>query len=96
MIILSQDKKEIVNFENVFMLYIDTWSSEEFATEPDCWCIKAEKAQDNLICAFLGEYKTEERAKEVLQEIVDKYRQWNLDNNKAVTLLPKAYEMPKE
>lgn len=44
----------------------------------------------------LGEYKTEERAKEVLQEIVNKYRQFNVDNNQAITLIPKVYEMPKE
>lgn len=73
MIIVSQDKKEVFNVNNIFRLYIDTWSSEEFATEPNCWCIKAEKSQDNLICAFLGEYETEERAKEVLQEIIDTY-----------------------
>lgn len=70
MIIISQDKTEIFNFEEIFRLYVDNWSNEEFATEPNCFCIKAEKSSDNMICAFLGEYKTEERAKEVLQEIV--------------------------
>ena len=73
MIIISQDKSEIFNFSEIFRLYIDTWSSKEFATEPDCWCIRAEKASDNMICAFLGEYATEERAKEVLQEILERY-----------------------
>lgn len=73
MIIVSQDKTEIFNFNNIFRLYVDTWNSEEFATEPDCWCIKAEKSQDNLICAFLGQYKTEERAKEVLEKIANRY-----------------------
>lgn len=70
MIIVSQDKMEIFNFEEIFRLYVDNWSNEEFATEPNCFCIRAEKSSDNMICAFLGEYKTEERAKEVLQEIV--------------------------
>lgn len=73
MIIVSQDKSEMFNFDEIFRLYIDTWSSKEFAIEPDCWCIKAEKASDNMICAFLGEYATEERAKEVLREIVDTF-----------------------
>ena len=73
MLILNQDKSEILNFNEIFRLYIDTWSSKEFATEPDCWCIRAEKASDNMICTFLGEYATEERAKEVLQEIMGKY-----------------------
>lgn len=77
MLILSQDKLEIFNFNEIFRLCIDTWSSKEFAIEPDCWCIKAEKASDNMICAFLGEYDTEERAKEVLQEIIKKYESQN-------------------
>lgn len=70
MIIISQDKSEIFNFNEIFRVYVDSWSNEEFATEPNCFCIKAEKSSDNMICAFFGEYKTEERAKEVLQEIV--------------------------
>ena len=70
MIIISQDKMEIFNFEEIFRLYVDNWSNEEFATESNCFCIRAEKSSDNMICAFLGEYKTEERAKEVLQEII--------------------------
>lgn len=71
MIIVSQDKMEIFNFEEIFRLYVDNWwSNEEFTTEPNCFCIRAEKASDNMLCAFLGEYKTEERAKEVLQEII--------------------------
>lgn len=70
MIIVSQDKMEIFNLNEIFRLYVDNWSNEEFATEPNCFCIKAEKSSDNMICAFLGEYKTEERAKEVLQELV--------------------------
>ncbi len=87
MIIVSQDKKDIINFNN----------------------IKAISVKENKIIAIgqfiiaeedgayiLAEYETEKRAKEVLQEIVSKYRQYNLDNNKAVTMLPKVYEMPKE
>ena len=76
MIIVSQDKMEVFNFDKIFRLYVDSWSNEEFATEPNCFCIKAEKSSDNMICAFLGEYKTEERAKEVLQEIIKAYREY--------------------
>ena len=54
MIIESQDKMEIFNFDEIFRLYVDNWSNEEFATEPNCFCIKAEKSSDNMICAFLG------------------------------------------
>lgn len=80
MIIVSQDKTEIFNFNEIFRLYVDTWSNEEFATEPNCFCIRAEKSIDNMICAFLGEYKTEERAKEVLEEIIELYMKYNCDS----------------
>ncbi len=108
MIIVSQDKTEIFNFEEIFRLYVDNWSNEEFATEPNCFCIKAEKSSDNMICAFLGEYKTEERAKKVLQEIAQTYSsylkleggpailQGQIDIQPNIFNIPKAYEMPKE
>ena len=98
MIIINQDKTEIFNFEEIFRLYVDNWSNEEFETEPNCFCIKAEKSSDNMIYAFLGEYKTEERAKEVLQEIVSKYKTtlYNTKTNETVINIPKVFEMPKE
>ena len=95
MLILSQDKLETFNLNEIFRLCIDTWSSKEFATEPDCWCIKAEKASDNMICAFLGEYKTEERAKEVLQEIIEAYKESGITQIDNVQVKNKVvYEMP--
>lgn len=109
MLILSQDKSEVFNFSEIFRLWVDTWSSKEFATEPDCWCIRAEKASDNMICAFLGEYATEERAKEVLREIISMYQGSLLlqyTNNKAqediaklfkdMDITPFKFEMPQE
>ena len=100
MIIVSQDKSEIFNFSEIFRLYIDTWSSKEFATEPDCWCIRAEKASDNMIYAFLGEYATEERAKEVLQEIIeflDRKSLVEMDRDGiTMQVLGNIYRMPKE
>lgn len=97
MIIVSQDKSEMFNFDEIFRLYIDTWSSKEFAIEPDCWCIKAEKASDNMICAFLGEYATEERAKEVLQELIERYANWNnLVYGQPTGICSPKYEMPQE
>ena len=98
MIIINQDKTEIFNFEEIFRLYVDNWSNEEFATEPNCFCIKAEKSSDNMICAFLGEYKTEERAKEVLQEIIEAYLDCNDQNYLAEFAYVKneVFEMPTE
>ena len=81
MIIVSQDKGKIINFDNV--CNINTYKEEIIAYY-------------NIGNIKVGKYKTEERAKEVLQEIVNKYRQWNVDNNKANTIIPKVYEMPKE
>lgn len=96
MIIVSQDKSEIFNFNEIFRVYVDSWSNEEFATEPNCFCIKAEKSSDNMICAYLGEYATEERAKDVLQEIINKYKTtlYNSKTNETVVNVPKVYEMP--
>lgn len=108
MIIVSQDKMVVYNFDEIFRLYVDNWSNEEFATEPNCFCIRAEKSSDNMICAFLGEYKTEERAREVLKEIVEKYSSYlelkggvdlmqggmNIQPN--IFNIPKVFEMPKE
>ena len=98
MLIISQDKMEVYNFDEIFRLYVDNWSNEEFATEPNCFCIKAEKSSDNMICAFLGEYKTEERAKEVLQEIIEAYLDCNGQNYLAEFAYVKneVFEMPTE
>ena len=94
MLIISQDKMEVYNFDEIFRLYVDNWSNEDFATEPNCFCIKAEKSSDNMICAFLGEYKTEERAKEVLQEIIKAYKETNYEYENCWCLRNVIYEMP--
>lgn len=65
MIIVSQDKTKIVNFDNLTQIYI-TQDEEETAT-----FIRYETV-DSLY-DDLGEYKTEERAKEVLEEIEKAY-----------------------
>ena len=92
MIIISQDKMEIFNFDEIFRLYVDNWSNEEFATEPNCFCIKVEKSSDDMICAFLGEYKTEERAKEVLAEITEFWKNGAMSDYKGFI----CYEMPED
>ena len=68
MIIVSQDKTKIVNFDNLIQIYI-TQDEEETAN-----FIRYESV-DSLY-EDLGEYKTEERAKEVLQEIIKSYRDY--------------------
>ena len=90
MIIVSQDKTKIVNFDNLTQIYI-TQDEEEKS-----YFIRYETV-DSLY-DDLGEYKTEERAKEVLQEIVSKYKTtlYNSKTNETVVNIPKVYEMPKE
>lgn len=89
MIIFSQNKDEIVNFDNIINIMI-TDCDGDFVIS----AVALVGVDD--VYRELGYYKTEEKAKEVLQEIVNKYRQWNKDNNNSVTVIPKVYEMPKE
>ena len=95
MIIISQDKMKIYNFDKIFRLCVDSWSNEEFATEPNCFCIKAEKSSDNMTLAFLGEYATEERAKEILRKIVDLYINCSYGARSNGTPIP-VFQMPLE
>ena len=90
MLIVNQDRDKIVNFGNLTQVYI-TQDEEKIA-----YFIRFETV-DSLY-DDLGEYKTEERAKEVLQEIVSKYKTtlYNSKTNETVVNVPKVYEMPKE
>lgn len=90
MIIVSQDKKEVINFENILSVKL-------FHDDEDNECLyeiytTVNAPGDNYI--LLGEYNTEERAKEVLQEIVELYR--NQVNKYHYTNVNNVYEMPKE
>ena len=80
MIIVSQDKSTIVNFDNVEIIWIDDNVLDK--TEP-MFKINADTGETGV---ELGEYKTEERAKEVLAEIVRV-----LDDELII-----SYYMPKE
>ena len=100
MIIVSQDKDKIVNFDNLTQIYI-TRDEEETAT-----FIRYETV-DSLY-DDLGQYKTEERAKEVLQKIVSKYREYlkleggpaiiqgQMDVQPNIFNIPKVYYMPED
>ena len=65
MIIVSQDKEKIVNFDNLTQVYI-TQDEEETA-----YFIRYETV-DSLY-EDLGEYDTEERAEEILRDIAHWY-----------------------
>lgn len=97
MIIVSQDKEEIINLDNIQRLFID---ADYIST-----VIYAECIEDDI---SIGTYKTEERAKEVLQEIAQKYSsylkleggpailQWQMDIQPNIFNIPKVFEMPKD
>ena len=95
MIIVSQDKGKIINFDNMTRVYIT------FDEGDDDVCIRIETV-DSLY-EDLGYYKTEGRAKEVLQEIVRIYvltEQYKVEDERTrIKLMMEGillYEMPKE
>lgn len=67
MIILSQDKKILMNFDNLTQIYI-TQDEEE---DEDEYFVRCETV--GTLYETLGMYKTEERAKEVLNDILECY-----------------------
>ena len=92
MIIVNQNKCTIVNFNNIQNIRIEPYGTH----------IKGKKIYKIFAGNFegyateLGTYDTEERAKEVLQEIVSKYKTtlYNSKTNETVVNVPKVYEMP--
>ena len=102
MIIVSQDKTKIVNFDNLTQIYI-TQDEEETITE---YYIRYEDCNNSY--EDIGTYKTEERAKEVLQEIAQKFSsylkleggpailQGQIDIQPNIFNIPKVYEMPED
>lgn len=85
MIIVSQDKSEIINFDKVQNIYV----SGRFIS------LYFELNNNEVI----GTYKTEERAKEVLQEILEAYKNCNyysLSQMGKGFVINDYYEMPKE
>ena len=70
MIIVSQDKWKIINFDNMTRVYITFYEDDDYV------CIRTETV-DSLY-EDLGYYKTEARAKEVLLEIATHNATFNL------------------
>ena len=90
MIIVSQDKKRIVNFDNLTQVYITHCEEDNTG-----YFIRFETV-DSLY-KDLGEYATEERAKEVLQEIIERYTNWNnLVYGQPTGFCSPKYEMPEK
>lgn len=83
MIIVSQDKSEIINFDKVQNIYV----SGRFIS------LNFELNNNEVI----GTYETEERAKEVLKEISERLENWeNLKAGQPTGVCSYRYIMPKE
>ena len=94
MIIVSQDKCTIVNFSNIQDIRIEPYGTQ----------IKGKKIYKIFAGNFegyateLGTYDTEERAKEVLQEIIHIYGECNAScvSTGYGYVKNKVYEMPED
>ena len=99
MIIVSQDNdkviKRIINLDNIIYLSIDRPGENDFVI-----IFKDNTMNDNELTKYnclLGVYKTEERAKEVLQEIIERLENWeNLKAGQPTGVCSYRYIMPKE
>ena len=93
MIIINQDKTVMLNYENIEAIGVAQKTKDKFK-------IIAATVTNNEI--EIAEYKTEERAKEVLQEIYCKYEHGiHLLSSKSLSVqnildYDFIYEMPKE
>lgn len=87
MIIISQGKDGLVNFDIIESIWICADEEERFTIDAT--------ADTN---STLGTYSTEERAKEVLQEIINAYLDCNEQNHLAefAYVKNKVFEMPEE
>ena len=83
MIIVSQDKTEIINFNQIEEIYVsDKYISVNFGLSNN---------------EVLATYSTEERAKEVLQEIIERYTNWNnFVCGQPTGFCSPKYEMPEK
>ena len=85
MIIVSQDKRMIINFDNIVGIVIRK-NTDENVYQIQC---KSENEKNKRI---IGKYDTEERAKEVLQEIITAYTGDGIVEYNGYI----SFEMPKE
>lgn len=96
MIIVSQDRDNIVNFDNVVSVGIEDFDLN------DKNCFQRITAETLGTSVLLGDYKTEERAKEVLKEITRMYQETRItyrgqaNYNPVNSIDRPIYEMPKE
>ena len=95
MVIISQDKNMIINFNSIVSTYvIKNYVSEEKEYKG----YNIDFATNEEINFVLATYETEERAKGVLQEIIKSYREYRtavVDGYTNVLEETAVYEMPE-
>ena len=97
MIIVSQDKQKIINLENLIELYITQDEMHPSQDDVDGYYLRSEAVGG--MYENLGKYDTEERAKEVLQEIIKSYRNYRTaecDGYTNVLQETAVFEMPED
>ena len=96
MVILSQDKKRMFNFEN--LVEIRVFVHNNYPLKDNVKGYDLQGIGQNGKYIILGIYDTEERAKEVLQEIINTYLDCNEENiyEKFAYVKNKVFEMPTE
>ena len=98
MIIVSQDKKTILNFSNIQNVRIEDYGTHQKGIK----IYKIYAGNFEGYATLLGTYKTEERAKEVLQEIIITFSYIQLSGTyeearlKMEIMKLGRYEMPEE
>ena len=95
MIIVSQDKTKILNFDNIEVIGI----GNPLENNDGKFQILVDTTNDNEFS--IAEYGTEERAREILEDLIRLYRKnfQVIGERGGVTDFiypPKVYEMPKE
>ena len=106
MIIVSKDKTMIVNMDNI--LTINIFDDGEYARKETRHCVLAYYGCGSNDFVSLGSYATEERCKEILQEIRNEYGKYfyrqggpailrgSVDVPGEIWNVPKCYDMPEE
>lgn len=85
MVIVSQSKRMILNFNNILRLGISSLEDKSIA-------IKMYEPNERA-GTIIAQYEAEGRAKEVLQEIINTYK---FNRSEAVTQKNAVYEMPEK
>lgn len=95
MIIVSQDKCTIVNLDNIKTIELD----RETHFKSIIIFRETNEVETGVCGLLIGHYTTEERAKEVLQEIIKSYRDYRTaecDGYTNVLQETAVFEMPED